>query len=288
MNLQDVQNVQDAQKVQEFKQDEKPHDVQMSLGDRMKSYEILTETTFPNDQPIVIRLDGHCFSTYTKSFDKPFDTNFHKAMIATSKDLLNQFNNATLAFTASDEITLIFPVGLIAFSNRIQKVVSLAAGLASARFNFHIAQITGDTFNSKKLGKAFFDARIFPVANQSELLNCLLWRCRVDVMRNSKSMFASHYISDKKLHKLNGNQKIELVKNLHNVSYEDVVPNWAKHGTVVKKKLSTLLNDDECSYVRTKILESDDICLNTFNDENLSIVVSKFWNDDYQPHHTLN
>ena len=42
-----------------------------NLGDRMKSYENITRTYLPGRMPIIIRIDGKAFHTFTKGFRKP-------------------------------------------------------------------------------------------------------------------------------------------------------------------------------------------------------------------------
>ena len=66
----------------------------VSLGDRMKNYEL--ETKLVKDLPVVLRLDGHGFSKFTKCncFTKPFDEKLHNVMIAMSKDLMHRFDAA--------------------------------------------------------------------------------------------------------------------------------------------------------------------------------------------------
>lgn len=44
-----------------------------SLGDRMKGYENVTRTKLVRRMPVIIRIDGKAFHTFTKGFDKPFD-----------------------------------------------------------------------------------------------------------------------------------------------------------------------------------------------------------------------
>ncbi len=56
--------------------------------------------------PVIIRLDGNNFSTWTKSLTKPFDENLSQLMIETTK-MLVQETNAVIGYTQSDEITLI-------------------------------------------------------------------------------------------------------------------------------------------------------------------------------------
>lgn len=44
------------------------------LGDRMKSYyENRSKTFLARRTPVIIRLDGKAFHTFTRGFNKPFD-----------------------------------------------------------------------------------------------------------------------------------------------------------------------------------------------------------------------
>lgn len=56
----------------------------------------------------MIRLDGVAFSTFTKGLPRPFDPKLTEAMVSTTVDLLAKFN-ASMAYTQSDEISLVFP-----------------------------------------------------------------------------------------------------------------------------------------------------------------------------------
>ena len=44
-----------------------------SLGDRMKQYEAVSKNFLLRRTPVIIRLDGKAFHTFTRGFDKPFD-----------------------------------------------------------------------------------------------------------------------------------------------------------------------------------------------------------------------
>ena len=83
-----------------------------SLGNRLKGYEKEYETYIPYDNHIVIRLDGHKFSKFTKGFKRPFDEVLHNAMIETTKDLVKEFHAVT-GYTQSDEITLVIPANYL-------------------------------------------------------------------------------------------------------------------------------------------------------------------------------
>src|SRR5271163_495835 len=94
----------------------------ISLAGRMKSYEAIHDHKLLPGTPTILRLDGHTFSKFTANFARPFDLRIHDAMTATCSDLLSHFPSATLAYTQSDEITLVFPSGIGSFNNRVQKI----------------------------------------------------------------------------------------------------------------------------------------------------------------------
>ena len=45
----------------------------MELGERMKKYEYVSRPYLMCKQPVIIRLDGRAFHSFTKGFKKPFD-----------------------------------------------------------------------------------------------------------------------------------------------------------------------------------------------------------------------
>ena len=114
-----------------------------ALGQEMKSFEAATcDAVVDLSRPCVVRLDGHCFHTFTRGFRRPYDLRVHTAMVATATDLLERFGAVT-AYTESDEISLLFPPSTadalsVPFKGRVQKICSVTAGFASARFNLHM------------------------------------------------------------------------------------------------------------------------------------------------------
>jgi tRNA(His) 5'-end guanylyltransferase len=95
------------------------------LGDRMKAYESLeTERLIDPELPLVVRLDGRAFSTFTRGMDKPFDARITEIMGAVTAHLVNQAH-AIVGYTQSDEITLILesesPESVPIFGGRVFK-----------------------------------------------------------------------------------------------------------------------------------------------------------------------
>ncbi|KAF0983093.1 hypothetical protein FDP41_011071 [Naegleria fowleri] len=94
----------------------------IEIGERMKNYEKNQGPFLSLDKPFMARLDGHKFSSFSYPFRKPYDDLLHAVMVQTAADLLEEFTEATCAYTQSDEITLTFP-------NEVQ-VVGVVAGSA--------------------------------------------------------------------------------------------------------------------------------------------------------------
>lgn len=261
---------------------------QLSLGDRMKQYEAQYSFTLPLGSPAVLRLDGHTFSRFTAPFSRPFDQRIHDAMISTCSDLLKYFPQATVAYTQSDEITLVFPAGVQSFNERVQKLSSLAASYCSVRFNAHLAVFL--TVNPEpqvkpaayeKIGTAHFDARFFTVPSVEEALNCLLWRCRGDAMRNSVNVFARTLFSQEQLQQKTTVEVCEMMRKEKGVVFEDAVPKWAIEGSLVKweqfehEGVNPKTGKTEHA-VRTRT-RAEDRGVTTFSVESLRLVTSKLW-----------
>ncbi|KAI4925322.1 hypothetical protein J4E85_007200 [Alternaria conjuncta] len=263
-------------------------DKSLSLAARMKSYEARFDQTLPLDKPIILRLDGHGFSRFTSHFARPFDERIHTAMISTCADLLHFFPRATVAYTQSDEITLVFPEGVQSFNERVQKLCSLSASYCSVRFNKHLTdalkdmpepEVKGDV--EEVLGTAHFDARFFPVPDIAEALNNLIWRCRNDAVRNSVSAFARTIYSTKEM---NGKKTQELVSMMleeKGVRFEEAVPKWAIEGCLIKREryehegVNLKTGEVEKTFrTRTRVEERG---IREFGDEGLKLVTSRYW-----------
>jgi tRNA(His) guanylyltransferase len=259
-----------------------------TLADRMKQYEIPFDFTLPLGSPVILRLDGHSFSRFTAPFCRPFDQRIHDAMISTCSDLLKYFPQATVAYTQSDEITLVFPAGVQSFNERIQKLSSLAASYCSVRFNSHLTTFMAANPEPRvkplaydKLGTAHFDARLFPVPSIEETLNCLLWRCRGDAIRNSINAFARTLYSDKQLHKKTTMEVREMMEKERGVIFEDAVPKWAAEGSLMKREqfqhegINMKSGEKEVTLrTRTRV---EDRGVREFSEENLKLVTEKYW-----------
>ena len=56
-----------------------------TLGDRMKGYENAYRFYLPRRMPVIIRIDGRAFHTFTRGLQKPFDGRFIEIMQVTAR-----------------------------------------------------------------------------------------------------------------------------------------------------------------------------------------------------------
>jgi tRNA(His) guanylyltransferase len=167
------------------------------LGDRLKPFEKETELYLDARSPIIARLDGRAFHTWTQGCCvRPFDTRLHTAMVATMRDLARHVG-ARYAYTESDEISLVMlctgrsqPM----FSARVQKMASLFAALASVRFVHHVKAAGIDATRD-----ALFDCRVYNVPSRAVAKDVVFWR-ETDAINNSVVGFAQSHFTKDELH----------------------------------------------------------------------------------------
>lgn len=181
-----------------------------SLGDRMKIFEKAAKSSLPIRMPVIIRLDGNSFHTYTKGCKKPVDENLVYCMNETAKYLCNNIQGCKLAYVQSDEISLLLVnydslVSQPWFGNSVQKMCSISAGMASSIFT----SLSGRIFDGS-MKVATFDSRVF-VLPKEEVCNVFIWR-QQDAIRNSVQMLARSMFSHKKCDKKNQNDLKEMCK----------------------------------------------------------------------------
>lgn len=178
-----------------------------AIGDKHKALEsIQAGVRLIPGIPVIARLDGRAFHTFTRHAVKPFDNALIVCMQNTAKDLLDKFQ-ADLAYCQSDEITLVWK-NLDSFSLKVQKICSLLAAQGTATFN---AEVVKNGFESKTECLPIFDCRVWQVPNLEIAAENVLWR-QWDAFKNSVSMAAHSMFSTKELHKKNTRDKITMME----------------------------------------------------------------------------
>jgi tRNA(His) 5'-end guanylyltransferase len=180
-----------------------------SLGDRMKAYEGRLRTEALPQTPLVVRLDGRAFSGLTQGMERPFDLRFTRTMQRVAQDLLAESDLATLSYTQSDEISVLFDHSDwrrdMWFGGRVQKLASVMASLATARFNRYLQEEMG-----MAAPEGLFDARVIQLPNWTEAYNYLVWRER-DATKNSISMAAHQHYSQSELYGVSQDERQEML-----------------------------------------------------------------------------
>jgi tRNA(His) guanylyltransferase len=168
------------------------------IGDRMKeNYENRDRHMLTRRMPVIVRVDGRAFHTYTRGFNRPFDMRFVGAMVYAAKAVCEDAQGCKAAYIQSDEASfLLTDYDTLAteawFGYAKSKVETISASVMTAAFNARIQSLAGHA-----LGPAHFDARAFNIPRE-EVANYFLWRA-MDWERNSVSMYCRSFYSDKQM-----------------------------------------------------------------------------------------
>ena len=204
-----------------------------SIGDRMKRYEASFSPMLVPRMPIIIRIDGRAFHTFTRNLQKPFDKGLMSPMQHTMMHTSKEMQGFKAAYTQSDEISFLLTdydktntQGW--FNYELNKIVSTSAAVATSFFN--------RSYDSCET----FDARAFNVPRE-DVVNYFLWRAK-DWARNSLQMYARSFFSQKELH---NKDHVEIHEMLHKIE-----KNWTtdlsgheRNGLWYLKKEEPLLID---------------------------------------------
>lgn len=204
------------------------------LGARMKEYEHAERTYLERKVPVIIRIDGKAFHTFTRGMAKPFDDILMTTMQRTMQYLCEHIQGCVFAYTQSDEISLLLtdyatPETDAWFGYNVQKMASVAASEATGAFNeFFIEEVmkhhdTDDDFDgdfyAKKAFKARFDAR---AANypKDEVENYFIWR-QSDAIRNSVEATGHASFSAREMHGKSVGDVKQMLWDIHGISWDD-------------------------------------------------------------------
>lgn len=198
------------------------------FGDRMKRYESVPRLHLTRRTPVILRLDGKAFHTFTRGLVRPFDELLNDAMTSTMNYLVANIQGAVFAYKQSDEISIMLRdwdtlTTDAWFDYNVQKMVSVAASMATMHFNNVFRHPKGDKL-------AMFDARAFNVPKE-EVVNCFLWR-QQDAVRNSINSLAQANFSHKQLQGKNTSQVQDMLMLEKGINWNDLETRY-KRGTCV-------------------------------------------------------
>ena len=205
------------------------------LEEKFKSREV---TCGHVKTPFIVRLDGVNFGSKLKNFEKPRDRKVHEALINVCEELIQVFG-ANICHVVSDELNIVF-LNYAPYGGRIFKIVSISAGLASAKLTNLLNTLL------------YFDSRVIPVENVYEVLDYLRYRARVGLNNYLATLAAIH-----KLYPKGETPRIHvMLSDLANYLDEE----WKFLGTilireVVEKKAINKLTGEEVVVKRRKIVK---------------------------------
>lgn len=258
--------------------------VYTDLDIRMKNYEKVTDQKLIRRIPVLIRIDGRAFHTFTKGFNKPDDILIN-AMKETTKYLCENVQNCVLGYTQSDEISLLLvdykeldtqPW----FDNRIQKIVSNTAALATDKFkeafinniekfgcenipdwnmggtnewltdqqeqDLNYIQTLCNAIENKYKG---FDARCWNIP-KDEVTNYFYWR-QLDASRNSIQMVGQANFSQKELQNKSCNQIQDMLMERKGINWNDL-PIYQKRGSCCVRNNIVISTDGTTEIVQLR------------------------------------
>ena len=243
-----------------------------SLGDRMKRYESVSKSTLVSRMPVIIRLDGCHFHTFTKGFVKPFDEVLMESMKDTMKYLCENIQGCVFGYTQSDEITLVLVDyqkinSSPWFDNEVQKMCSVAASMAgmffTRCFETNVLYMCDDDnleqlkiYNSAIKRGAYFDCRAFNIP-QSDVCNCVLWR-QQDATRNSIQALAQANFPQKQLHGLNCDKLQDKLFVEKGINWNDLSVDKKRGSACIKQKYS-FTNQHGDKTIRTRWIIDDNM-----------------------------
>lgn len=233
------------------------------LGIRMKTfYEQIPKTKLMRRCPVLLRIDGKAFHTFTRGFQKPFDEVLIKTMQETMKYLCENIQGCVAGYTQSDEITLILVdykklTSAAWFDYEVQKMCSIGASMATIAFNNlfienyldysstlepnlydeterkECQKIVGTYLNAAEKG-AMFDCRCFNIPKE-EVTNCLYWR-QLDATRNSIQMVGQANFSHRELQNKSCNDIQDMLMTQKEINWNNL-PTYHKRGSCCIKQI---------------------------------------------------
>lgn len=223
-----------------------------ALGDRMKEdFENRSRILLPRRSYTLIRIDGKAFHSYTKGLKRPFDDELMSDIDSTAQYLCENIAGARFAFVQSDEISILITdfdnQGTQAwFDNNLQKMCSISASMATAKFNelrmqrflleslkLISASPAAIMNDGMKFNLAHFDSRVWQIPSRVEVQNYFICR-QQDTTRNSIQSVAQSLYKHSELNGKNTNELQEMIFQ-KGINWNDYAPKY-KRGRMISKE----------------------------------------------------
>lgn len=241
-----------------------------NLEDKCLYYRGLSDYKLLPNSYVIVFLDGRSFSHMVKNkFQKPFDDDFIRMMNETAKYVCKNVQGAKFAYVQSDEISIVLtdfdtPTTDAFFNNRLCKMQSIIASLATAKFNqlmyqFYFDRLdvfdpdfyltTNDVVEQlDKLPLYQFYCKCWNVPTYNDVFCWFLYR-NIDCTKNSKQQTAQTYLPHKELLGKTSDAQVEFLKETKNIEWNHFTPD-KKWGRFVWKVEKELVNPQGEPYTR--------------------------------------
>jgi len=246
-----------------------------NLEDKCLYYRGLSDYKLLPNSYVLVMLDGRSFSHLIKNkFQKPFDDDFIRMMNETAQYVCKNVQGAKFAYVQSDEISIVLtdfdtPTTDAFFGNRLCKLQSIIASLATSKFNqlmisYKFDKMIVDEYgNSPKLsGNEIvrlvdgmhlyqFDCKCWNVPSINDVYAWFLYR-QIDCIRNSKQQTAQTYLSHKELMNRDTDDQVELLRSKKSIDWNNFDDD-KKYGRFVWKEKIEMTNEiNNEIYIRHK------------------------------------
>ena len=253
-----------------------------SLEERCLYYRGLTDYRIQPNSNVIAMVDGRAFSKLVKNkFKLPFDDDFIKMMNETAKYVCENVQGCKFAYAQSDEISFLITdyddINTDSFFGyRIEKMTSIIASLATAKFNQLYAQhniwknsydnlgfdtedvlykVTDVLEYMGEMKLAEFDCKVWPVPTSNDAYAWFLYR-QHDCVRNSKQQAAQTYVPHKQLLNLDVDKQLEKLYEAKGIDWNVAYSDSKKYGRfiyrtpkhMVKEINGKTIEFDRCSF----------------------------------------
>lgn len=204
-----------------------------ALGDMLKAIENReNQRRAGEDDAVMVRVDGIGFSKLTSDMAKPYDEDMASCMSYAAARLVSHFNPA-LAYTQSDEITLIFaPDAQIPYGGRLMKLASSAAAKASSFLLVALMEKKAVEYGDLIRRAPAFDGRAV-ASSPATAAKFLVWR-ELDARRNAALGAGRSRFPQPRLH---GKTPAQIKRMLRDDGLDfDSLPAHFRHGTILRKR----------------------------------------------------
>jgi tRNA(His) guanylyltransferase len=148
----------------------------LKLKDRVDSYQATSDYKLLARVPIIVVVNGRGFHKLTQLLDKPFCPKLAECLLSTTLRLCTEMEGALFAYQYNDEIVLVMRNDQTQdteawYDNRVQKICSISASIATMHFNDCAREIGLDLS-----GDPVFSSQVFAVPTVGEATNTIIYK----------------------------------------------------------------------------------------------------------------